>query len=111
MKSDLGREEREVSRILAWRWGQFSLNGLRLGLIQRSGFSWNGASWLVLSCTCAQSCVGALNGTPVQTVCKEAGDSSTGLWADGPHSRLTAPVKRYGERTEHVGKDALETVF
>lgn len=45
MKSDLSGEEREGSGILAWRWGEFSLNE-RSTPIQRSGSSRNGDSWL-----------------------------------------------------------------
>lgn len=41
VKSDLSGEEREVSGILAWRWGEFSLNEQSTP-IQRSGSSRNG---------------------------------------------------------------------
>lgn len=38
-----------------------------------------------------------LNGTPARAACQEAGDSSTGVWADGSNNIMTAPVKRQWE--------------
>lgn len=91
VKSDLNGEEREVSGILAWRWGEFSLNELHTPL-HRSGDSWLVLSWHPRRALGEGPRWDQRPGSMERGKCQQPG-----LQADRPHGRLTAPVTRRRE--------------